>query len=99
IMDETFEKVDFSYTCKTTGTKKEIQTLEIIEYGPKDESQAFETAAEKPVADKPEAPVAPQPEVGQKIIRDNQTGISYEKLFGKHLVGATEIRLIDPYIR
>ncbi|WP_439882181.1 BREX system Lon protease-like protein BrxL [Pontibacter sp. MBLB2868] len=102
IMDETFEKVDFSYTCKATGTKKEIQTLEIIEYGPKEESQepAFDTTtAEKPVVDKPEAPVVTQPEAGQKIIRDNQSGISYEKLFGKHLVGATDIRLTDPYIR
>src|SRR5690606_31363493 len=32
-------------------------------------------------------------------IRDNQVGISYEKLFGAYLVGATEINLDDPYIR
>jgi ATP-dependent Lon protease len=101
IMDETFEKVDFSYTCKATGKKKEVQTLEIIEYGPKHEEAepAFETTAEKPVADMPEAQVALQPEAGQKIIRDNQTGISYEKLFGKHLIGSTDIKLTDPYIR
>ena len=36
---------------------------------------------------------------GQTIIRANQTGISYKKLFANHLAGATEITLQDPYIR
>jgi ATP-dependent Lon protease len=36
---------------------------------------------------------------GQKIIRDNQTGISYDLLFGDYLEGAEDIKLIDPYIR
>jgi ATP-dependent Lon protease len=36
---------------------------------------------------------------GQVILRDNQTGISYEKLFGDYLQGATEITITDPYIR
>ncbi|MBB6610492.1 BREX system Lon protease-like protein BrxL [Pontibacter sp. Tf4] len=102
IMDETFEKVDFSYTDKATGTKKEVQTLEIIEYGAKDKAPepAFEVAPESAtvVATKPEVKEA-EPEAGQKIIRDNQTGVSYEKLFGRHLAGATDIKLIDPYIR
>lgn len=34
---------------------------------------------------------------GQKIIRDNQSGISYDNLFGSYLLDATKI--IDPYIR
>jgi ATP-dependent Lon protease len=36
---------------------------------------------------------------GQIILRDNQTGISYEKLFGDYLEGSTEITITDPYIR
>ena len=34
-----------------------------------------------------------------KVIRDNQTGISYEILFGDYLKGATEIKVTDPYVR
>ena len=36
---------------------------------------------------------------GQKIIRDNQSGISYDNLFGAYLLDATKIKLVDPYIR
>ena len=36
---------------------------------------------------------------GQKIIRDNQTGISYDLLFGAYLHGATDFKVIDPYVR
>jgi ATP-dependent Lon protease len=99
-MDETFEQVDFSYTCKTSRRKKEVQTLEVIEYGPEEQVQelTYAAAPENTVAPKPEAQAA-VPEAGQKIIRDNQTGISYEKLFGKYLVGASDITVVDPYIR
>lgn len=99
IMDETFEKVDFSYTCKDTDVKKEIFTLEIIEYGSVDQTQ--DASFGKTVENAPVAPAAHSEtlETGQKIIRDNQTGVSYEKLFGKYLAGATEIKLNDPYIR
>ena len=38
-------------------------------------------------------------EEGQKILRDNQTAVSYEKLFGPYLAGATDIMVTDPYIR
>lgn len=35
----------------------------------------------------------------QKIIRDNQTGISYENLLGAYLENSTDIKVIDPYVR
>ncbi|MFW5721550.1 MAG: MIT C-terminal domain-containing protein, partial [Bacteroidota bacterium] len=41
----------------------------------------------------------PQKRTHQKNIFENQTGISYRKLFGKYLKGATEIEIEDPYIR
>jgi ATP-dependent Lon protease len=100
IMDETFEKVDFSYRCKDSSVKKEIHTLEVIEYGSSDSSQdtSFETAVENIELNNLEIKAA-GPEPGQKIIRDNQSGISYEKLLSKYLAGATDIKLTDPYIR
>ncbi|WP_324720506.1 MIT C-terminal domain-containing protein [Salinimicrobium sp. HB62] len=35
----------------------------------------------------------------QRIISQNQTNVSYEKLFGSHLKGADNIKLQDPWIR
>lgn len=101
IMDETFEKVDFSYTSKTTGSKKEILTLEVIEYGSKHQPiDSFNDAPFENITENtPDVTKIIKLEPGQKIIRDNQTGVSYEKLFGKYLEGATDIKLIDPYIR
>jgi ATP-dependent Lon protease len=101
-MDETFEEVDFSYTIKETGEKVEIDTLEVLEHlapikpakkeeitaiSNEDSSTKIETKIEKVLAG------------GQKIIRDNQTGVSYNLLFGDYLIGATDVKLIDPYIR
>ena len=40
-----------------------------------------------------------EPKPGQKIIRDNQTGVSYKNLFEHYFHGATEINIKDPYIR
>ncbi len=80
-MDETFDKVDFSYTCKASGTKKEILTLEGIEFGPGDQSQKAtlqkatgEGTAESAAVIKPDVKAA-APEAGHKIIRDNQAGV------------------------
>lgn len=35
----------------------------------------------------------------QIIIKENQTGISYNKLFGKYLEDINKVTLVDPYIR
>jgi len=100
-LDETFEEVDFSYKINGGGKTETIQTLEMIEYGSllsegdgedgDGETISHEVKVEK-FTDK-------EPEAGQKIIRENQTGVSYEKLFGAYLKGATHIEIIDPYIR
>jgi ATP-dependent Lon protease len=100
-MDETFEKVDFSYINIKSGKKTFIQTLEYIE-----NRDLLGLENDEPI---PEVVVAtskqevPQQGLdlaeGQKIIRDNQSGISYDMLFGAYLIGAKEITLIDPYIR
>lgn len=99
-MDETFEKVDFSYTNKSTGKKTNVQTLEYIEnyklLGLEDDDPIPEM--DKVVTAKPES-TGLELVQGQKIIRDNQSGISYDMLFGAYLIGAKEIKLVDPYIR
>ncbi|MFD1874327.1 BREX system Lon protease-like protein BrxL [Hymenobacter bucti] len=99
LMDETFEQVDFSYTCKSTGIKTIVTTLEEIEFGPafSNEDVLLDTVPKNPSPTVELLPI--KLEAGQKIIRDNQTAISYEKLFGPYLAGATNITVNDPYIR
>lgn len=33
------------------------------------------------------------------VVKENQTGVSYEKLFADHLRGANRIEIVDPYVR
>ncbi len=102
-MDETFEKVDFSYINNNTKKKTFVQTLEYIENREALGLEADEPAPEEVLVTLPKEELSVVQELklveGQKIIRDNQSGISYELLFGDYLTGAKEITLIDPYIR
>ena len=52
------------------------------------------SASSEPVANK-----KPGPKPGHLALRENQRGVSYEKLFGAYLEGAHEIEIIDPYVR
>jgi ATP-dependent Lon protease len=54
-----------------------------------------------PVAVAPEAPVVVEPTLfeGHREFQENQRGISYETLLLPYLNGASEITIIDPYIR
>jgi ATP-dependent Lon protease len=102
-MDETFndDPVHFHYKTKD-GKIHKIETLEVKEYG--DAKLKIQAAllngqdGNEPV-DIGQTETKKTPRVGQTIIRDNQTGISYKKLFGDYLYGATEIIIKDPYIR
>lgn len=100
-MDETFEKVDFSYFNKRTGIKTFVQTLEYIEYReqlgleddePLDNTHVVTEIIQEQIQNNAQTE-------GQKIIRDNQSGVSFEQLFGPYLTGAKEITLTDPFIR
>ena len=102
-MDETFEEVDFSYQVISSGAKRTIETLEVMENlqpaaAPLTEEPETPTV---PTEVSEQSPIPPKKELtaGQKIIFDNQTGISYRDLFGDYLEGATEIKVIDPYVR
>jgi ATP-dependent Lon protease len=106
-MDETFEEVDFSYTVKSSNKKVTVETLEILEHGTisvKQESndevtEVAEVNTSEKETSESEAPSKIELVGGQKIIRDNQAGISYDRLFGAYLIGATDIKVIDPYVR
>jgi len=102
IIDPTFLKdpVDFNYTVKSSGETVEVETLEKLIYSkPKTEPQEEEADDHKFVRDTvtESQSVVLKPKV--ITIRDNQTGVSYDQLFGQYLKGATQITLIDPYIR
>ncbi|MFC2087730.1 BREX system Lon protease-like protein BrxL [Bacteroidota bacterium] len=100
-MDETFEKVDFSFIDKNTSKKTYVQTLEYIEHkeilGLEDDEPMPEMVQSASKNEEPKQGL--ELAEGQKIIRDNQSGISYDMLFGAYLLGAKEITLTDPYIR
>jgi len=100
-MDETFERVDFSYINKKSRKKTFVQTLEYIEnkvlLGLEDDEPMPDEAEPEPKKEEAKAKV--ELKEGQKIIRDNQSGISYDMLFGDYLVGAKQIIITDPYIR
>jgi len=100
-MDETFERVDFSYINKKTNKKTFVQTLEYIEnkklLGLEDDEPMPDII--QPVIKQEEPKKGLELAEGQKIIRDNQSGISYDMLFGAYLLGAKEITVTDPYIR
>ena len=99
-MDETFEEVDFSYTIKSSGNKVEVETLEVLEHlKPIFEKQVIEPATKTEETKDTIASSVISLSGGQKIIRDNQTGISYDLLFGAYLHGATDFKVIDPYVR
>ena len=101
-LDETYEEVDFSYINKRNGESTTIETLEVIEYGtPKIISEIKNTST--PIANTEVKGAVEEFKLelisGQKLIRDNQSGISYGNLFGAYLIKASDIKLIDPYIR
>jgi ATP-dependent Lon protease len=104
-MDETFndEVVLFEYTTKA-GKVVRIETLEVLEYG--DAKLGIQASREQESVEIPEKtrtdlPAATEKrlESSHRLIRDNQTNVSYKNLFGAYFVGATSFTIRDPYIR
>lgn len=102
IIDETFkaEPVEFKYTVLSSGQEVAIETLENQNYKAAVEVKKEEDSEDEGDLDQGENPT-PKPELqsGQVILKDNQTGISYKKLFAEYLKGAERITVQDPYIR
>ena len=98
IMDDTFEKVNFSYTDRSTSKVYTSQTLEELKYKIiSDEDEPASPTPDEVTDSKPNEVSSLKPK--QIIIRDNQEGISYKKLFAPYLKGSKHITLVDPYIR
>jgi ATP-dependent Lon protease len=99
IIDETFksEPVEFKYTIRASGKEVFPETLENLNYKAAiqvkeaaDFDEVDSSSVSKPIKDL---------EPHQFILKDNQTGISYKKLFADYLKGAQNITIQDPYIR
>jgi len=101
-MDETYEEVDFCYTDLKSGEVIYVETLENEVYGyssHKREAEPQPTKADVLIDTNEPKEKDEEPKPGQIVLRDNQTGISYHKLFSEHLKGSKKITLTDPYIR
>ena len=61
--------------------------------------EAVTTGGKAASAEKPQAKAASEPCPGHIALRENQRGVSYEKLFGAYLDGAHNVEIIDPYVR
>lgn len=98
-IDETFkaEPVDFKYTVRMSGKEFRPETLENLNYQSQIEVRE-ENAEEESTEELREAPEL-KLEPHQTILKDNQTGISYKRLFAAYLIGANSIKIQDPYIR
>lgn len=106
-MDETFEEVDFTYMVKSSGLKQQVETLEMVNFAPKavslpdaDTSNSASPSSEGDgLTSFSRQPTEPSATEGQVLVRDNQTGMSYDILFGPYLRDASHILITDPYIR
>ncbi|GGF79080.1 BREX system Lon protease-like protein BrxL [Wenyingzhuangia marina] len=98
IIDETFkaEPVEFSYKINSSGKVVISETLENLNY--KAELQVQEEEEEQTTQETSQEPIL-NLKPHQQILKDNQTGISYKKLFANYLKGAFNLTLQDPYIR
>ncbi|PCJ88400.1 MAG: TIGR02688 family protein [Thiotrichaceae bacterium] len=109
-IDNTYADVNFSYS-DMDGKSVSVATLEEIEYpnyfnktvsdgeedGTGNNQESTETSTPNATANEEAKTEAPKEQ--HLTFAENQRGISYDKLFGPYLKGATEITITDPYIR
>lgn len=110
-IDTTMADVKFSFLDKA-GEWHEVTTLEEDEYPTyyhqrrHEDSKAGDSSEGESA--EPEAPVTPSIESmskpaplfeGHREFQENQRGVSYETLLLPYLRGATDITIVDPYIR
>lgn len=110
-IDTTMADVKFGYLDKT-GEWHEVTTLEEDEYPTYyqqrrhadskagDSSEGENTEPEAPVTPPIESMSKPAPLFeGHREFQENQRGVSYETLLLPYLRGATDVTIVDPYIR
>jgi ATP-dependent Lon protease len=113
-IDATYPAVDFYYSG-SDGEKRYVQTVEEQEFpqfyhlkpatDPKAQDQSGTDDGDVIEAgtapSQPALQPAPEPklEEGHHVFAENRKGISYDKLFGPYIQGATRIIVTDPYVR
>lgn len=109
-IDSTMAAVNFGYSDKT-GTWHGVTTLEEDEYpdyyqarSPRTDNvvstdEVDATDAEPTATVQPSNAQAPQLFEGHREFQENQRGVSYEALLMPYLRGASDITIVDPYIR
>ena len=110
-IDTTMADVKFGFLDKA-GEWHEVTTLEEDEYPTYYHQRRHEdskaSASSEGESTEPEAPVSPSIESmskparlfeGHREFQENQRGVSYETLLLPYLRGATDITIVDPYIR
>jgi len=102
-IDTTMAAVNFGYH-DLSGEWHEVTTLEEDEYPDYYHRRQRSGGTENPSEVEPKPTVTPVEDTpalfeGHRDYHENQRGISYETLLLPYLRGATEITLIDPYIR
>ncbi|GAA1456573.1 BREX system Lon protease-like protein BrxL [Williamsia maris] len=104
-IDATMAEVKFGFTDKA-GEWRAVTTLEEDEYPAYYHQRGGEVSGEatssgaSTAATAVEAPPEPAPLFeGHRDFQENQRGVSYESLLLPYVRGATDIRIVDPYIR
>ncbi len=109
-LDSTMAEVKFGYSDKA-GEWRTVTTLEEDEYPAYYHQQSAAAVVDEPTdpGTSTAAPVAPPPVEeppkseplfeGHREFQENQRGVSYENLLLPYLREATDIRIVDPYIR
>lgn len=107
-IDSTYSEVEFIYENES-GETIQVRTLEEEEYpryyhrsiseGESEQDSIVEQKMQQSNSSSANAyqekPLLP----GHEIFKEGRRGISYDNLFGPYLKGASNIRVIDPYIR
>jgi ATP-dependent Lon protease len=105
-IDDTFQPVEFSFDDKESGDNTVISTLEELQYPKLSSSNDKVDEPSEPAANAevevPSDRIAPKEklESGKHlVIRENEIGHTFSKLFGPYLEGARKITVNDAYIR
>jgi len=109
-IDSTYAATNFSYTDLASGNIIKVYTVEEKEYPHLYKHLNIEDASEVEVTNDVESntdikalttteSTTNEPKEQHLEFMENQKGITYNMLFGDYLKGATDITIIDPYIR
>lgn len=93
---QTVEEQEFSqfyYLKPALDPKQQDQSTDAVD------DDVIEVEHEPRDTSETSAPAKPRTEEGHHVFAENRKGVSYDKLFGPYLDGASRIVVTDPYIR